>query len=163
MQSKGLSSLLQHHSSKASVLRCSAFFMIQPSHLYMTTRKTIALTLWTFVSKVMSLLFNTLSRFVIAFLPRSKHLLASQPWTIPSPRRHLAVSGAFLVITTGSQVVQMVKCLPAMWVTWVRSLRQEDPLEKEMTTHSSILAWKIPWMEEPGRLQSMESQRVGHN
>ena len=96
-----LKGLLQHHSSKGSILRCSAFFMIQLSHLYMTTRKTIALTLWTFVSKVMSLLFNTLSRFVIAFLLRSKHLLASQPWTIPSPRRHLAVSGAFLVITTG--------------------------------------------------------------
>ena len=72
-----LKSLLQHHSSKASVLLCSAFFMIQLSHLYMTTRKTIALTLWTFVSKVMSLLFNMLSRLVIAFLPRSKHLLIS--------------------------------------------------------------------------------------
>ena len=59
-----------------------------------------------------------------------------------------------LVILT-SLVAQMVKCLPAMWETWVRSLGQEDPLEKEMATHSSILAWKIPWMEEPGRLQSM--------
>ena len=57
----------------------------------------------------------------------------------------------------------MVKCLPAMWDTWVRSLGWEDPLEKEMATHSSTLAWKIAWMEEPGRLQSMESQRVGHN
>ena len=57
----------------------------------------------------------------------------------------------------------MVKCLPAMWDTWVRSLGWEDPLEKEMATHSSTLAWKIPWMEEPGRLQSMESQRVGHD
>ena len=53
-----------------------------------------------------------------------------------------------------SLVVQMVKCLPTMWETWVRSLDWEDPLEKEMATHSSILAWKIPWMEEPGRLQS---------
>ena len=51
----------------------------------------------------------------------------------------------------------------AMWETWVQSLGQEDPLEKEMATHSSTLAWKIPWMEEPGRLQSMGSQRVGHN
>ena len=57
----------------------------------------------------------------------------------------------------------MVKCLPEMWETWVQSLGQEDPLEKETATHSSILAWKIPWMEEPGRLQSMESQRVGHD
>ena len=57
----------------------------------------------------------------------------------------------------------MVKHLPAMRETWVQSLGQEDPLEKEMATHSSILAWKMPWMEEPGRLQSMGSQRVRHN
>ena len=72
-----LKSLLQHHSSKASILRRSAFFMVQLSHPYMTTGKPIALTRWTFVGKVMSLLFNMLSRFVIAFLPRSKHLLIS--------------------------------------------------------------------------------------
>ena len=70
-----LKSLCQHHSSKASVLWCSAFFMVQLSHSYMTTGKTIALTRWTFVSKVMSLLFNMLSRLVIIFLPRSKCLL----------------------------------------------------------------------------------------
>ena len=56
----------------------------------------------------------------------------------------------------------MVKHLPAIWETWVRSLGQEDPLEKEMATHSSTLAWKIPWTEEPDRLQPMGSQRVGH-
>ena len=72
-----LKSLLQHHSSKASILWCSAFYMVLLSHLYMTTGKTIALTIWTFVGKVMSLLFNSLSRFVIAVLPRSKHLLIS--------------------------------------------------------------------------------------
>ena len=72
-----LKSPLQHHSSKSSILQCSAFFMIQLSHPYMTTGKTIALTRQTFVSKVMSLLFNTLSRLVIAFLPRSKRLLIS--------------------------------------------------------------------------------------
>ena len=72
-----LKSLLQHHSSKASIHQCSAFFMVQLSHPYMTTGKTIALTGWTFVGKVMSLLFNMLSRFVIAFLPRSKRLLIS--------------------------------------------------------------------------------------
>ena len=70
-----LKSLLQHHSLKASIFQCSAFFMVQHSHLHMTTRKTIALTMWAFVSKVMSLLFNMLCRFVIAFFPRSKHLL----------------------------------------------------------------------------------------
>ena len=72
-----LKSLLQHHSSTASILQCSAFFIVQLSYPYMTTGKTIALTTWTFVGKVMSLLFNMLSRFAIAFLPRSKHLLIS--------------------------------------------------------------------------------------
>ena len=73
-----LKSFLQHHSSKASILRCSAFFTVQLSHPYMTTgKKTIALTRWTFVGKVMSLLFNMLSRLVRTFLPRSKHLLIS--------------------------------------------------------------------------------------
>ena len=73
-----LKSLLQHHSAKASILQCSASFMVQLSHPYMTTGKTIALTRWTFVGKVMSLLFNILSTLVIAFFPRSKHLLI--PW-----------------------------------------------------------------------------------
>ena len=72
-----LKSLLQHHSLKASILQRSAFFMVQLSHPYLTTGKTIALTIWTFVGKVMSLLFNILSRFVVAFLPRKKHLLIS--------------------------------------------------------------------------------------
>ena len=76
--SKGLSeSLLQHHSSKASILQCSAFFIVQLSHPYMTTGKIIALTRRTFVGKVMFLLFNKLSRLVITFLPRSKHLIIS--------------------------------------------------------------------------------------
>ena len=64
---------------------------------------------------------------------------------------------------TASLVTQVVKNLPAMQETWVRSLGWEDPLEKEMTTHSSILAWRIPWTEEPGGLQSMGSQRVRYN
>ena len=72
-----LKSLLQHHSSKALILQHSAFFMVQLSHSYATTGKTIALTRWTFVSKVISLLFNMLSRFVVALLPRSKRLLIS--------------------------------------------------------------------------------------
>ena len=95
-----LKSFLQHHSSKASILWCSAFFIIQLSHPYMTTGKTIALTRWTFVGKVMSLLFNMLSRLI---------------------------------------------------------------MEKAMEPNSSTLAWKTPWMEEAGRLQSMGSQRVGHD
>ena len=72
-----LKSLLQHHSSKASIFQCSAFFTVQFSHPNMTTGKTIALNIWAFVGKVMSLVFNMLYRFVIAFLPRSKHLLIS--------------------------------------------------------------------------------------
>ena len=65
--------------------------------------------------------------------------------------------------TSTSLVAQRLKCLPAMQETWVQSLGREDPLEKEMATHSGILAWKIPWMEEPGGLQSMGSQRAGHD
>ena len=95
-----LKSLLQHHSSKASILRHSAFLIVQLSHPYMTTGKTIALTRWTFVGQVISLLFNMLSRLV---------------------------------------------------------------MEKAVAPHSSTLAWKIPWMEEPGGLQSMGSLRVGHD
>ena len=77
LKSKGLSRVFQHHSSKASVLLCSTFFIVQLSHPYMTTGKTIALTRWNFVGKVMSWLFNMLSRLVITFLPRSKHPLMS--------------------------------------------------------------------------------------
>ena len=73
-----LKSLLQYHTSKASIFQCSAFFTVQLSHPYMTTGKTIALTGWTFVGKIMSLLINILSSLVITFLPRSKHLLISQ-------------------------------------------------------------------------------------
>ena len=81
LQSKGLSRVPQHHSSKASILLHSAFFMVQLSHPYMTSGKTIVLTIQTFAGKVISLLFNTLSGFVIAFHPRSKHLLIS--WLQP--------------------------------------------------------------------------------
>ena len=81
MQSKGLKSLLQHHSSKASILLHSAFFLVQLSHPYMTTGKTIALTRRTFVGQVMSLLFNTLSTLVIDFLPSGKCLLISWLWS----------------------------------------------------------------------------------
>ena len=79
-----LKSLLQYHSSKASTLQCSTFFIVQLSHPHMTTGKAIALTLQTFVGKVMSLHFNTLSRFIITFLPRSKHLLISSPHYLAS-------------------------------------------------------------------------------
>ena len=73
------------------------------------------------------------------------------------------ISEPHVSYTVASLVAQTVKRLPAMWETWVLSLGQEDPLEKEMATHSSTHAWKIPWTEEPGRLQSMGSQTVGHD
>ena len=103
-----LKSLVQHHSSKASVLQHSTFFIVQLSHPYMTTGKTIALTRRIFVGKVMSLLYNMLSRLVCV-------------------------------------VAQLVKNPPAIWETWLQSLGWEDPLEKGKATHSSILAWRIPW------------------
>ena len=68
-----------------------------------------------------------------------------------------------LQVPLRSLVTQVVKNLPAMWETWVQSLGQEDPLEKELATHSSTLTWKLPWMEEPGRLQSVGLQRVRHD
>ena len=79
-----------------------------------------------------------------------------------APSIILSVSGLFHLVWT-YLVAQTVKRLPTMRETWVQSLGWEDLLEKEMATHSSILAWKIPWMEEPSRLQSMGSQRVGHD
>ena len=93
-----LNSLVQHSTSKASILRCSAFFTVQLSHPYMTTRKTLALTRWTFVGKVMALLYNMLSRLLIAFLPSNKHLLISwmkSPSAVtlePKKRKYVTVS-----------------------------------------------------------------------
>ena len=97
-----LKSLLQHHSSKASILRHSAFFLVQLSHPYMTTGKTIPLTRQTFVGKVMSLLFNMLSRLVITFLPRSKHLLIS--W-LQSP-------SAVILEPSKNKVCHCFQCFP---------------------------------------------------
>ena len=80
----------------------------------------------------------------------------------PLPDTHSLKKQAYYTEIT-SLVAQMVKSSPAMWETWVQSLGWEDPLEEEMATHSSILAWRIQWIEEPGRLRSMGSQRVGDN
>ena len=109
-----LKSLLQHHSSKASILWCSAFFIVQLSHPYMTTGKTVALTGWTFVGKVMSLLFNMLSRLVIAFLPRSKCLLISwlqSPSAVifePKKKKSVTVSRFILVSILSQLAFHMV-------------------------------------------------------
>ena len=110
--------------------------MVQLSHPYLTTGKTVALTRRTFVSKIMSLLFNMMSKFVTAFLPRSKHLLIS--WLqLPTA-----------VILEPKKIVCHCFCfMPS----------------RAMAPHSSTLAWKIPCTEEPGRLQSIGLQRVGHD
>ena len=86
----------------------------------------------------------------------------SQRISAEVPRDKIRFGGWFTVVWA-SLVAKRIKHLPAMRETQVQSLGQEDPLEKEMATHSSTLAWRIPWTEEPGRLQSMGSQRVGHN
>ena len=101
-----LKSVLQHHNLKASILQHSDFFTVQSSHLHMTTGKTIALTLWTFVGKVMSLLFNTLSMFVITFLPRSKCLLIS--W-LQSP--------SAVILESPKKVCHCFHCFP-IYLTW---------------------------------------------
>ena len=101
------------------------------------------------------------------FSPGESHGQRSLAGHSPQGHKELDVtqyaSAFFTHNFSSSLVAQRLKCLPAMWETWVRSLGREDPLEKEMATHSSILAWRIPWTEEPGRLQSMGSQRVGHD
>ena len=217
--SKGLSRVFSSTTvQKHQFSRCSAFFMVQLSYLSMTSGQTIDLTIQTFVGKVMSLLFNMLSRFVIAFLPRSKCLLISwlQSVTIHSyfgaqenkvchyfnnfyslllfsnciRRGILSLSflkclGFYSCFTfccdrwieklvelfTRLQTIELpnnimgfpggsvLKNPPAVAEGVGLILDQEDPLEKEMATHSSILAWEIPWTEEPGGLQSMGSQK----
>ena len=112
---QGTLSLLQHHSSKASILWCSAFFTVQLSHPYTTTGKTIALTRWTFVGKVMSLLFNMLSRLVITFLPRSKCLLIS--W-LQSP-------SAVILEPKKNKVWHCFHCLP-LYFPWGDGTRCHD-------------------------------------
>ena len=156
-----LKSLHQHHSSKASILQCSVFFTVQLSHPYMITGKSIALTRWTFVGKVMSLLLDMLSRLVIAFLPRSKCLLISwlqSPSTVIwNPQNKVChCFHYFPIYLTWSDETSfpngsVVKNPPKMQETWVWPLGLEDPLEKEMATHSIILVWEIPWTEDPGR------------
>ena len=116
LQSKGLfKSLLQNHSSKASILMRSAFFIVQLSHPHMTTGKTIALTRWTFAGKAMFLLFNTLSRLVIAFLPRSKHLLIS--W-LQSPSAVILETKKVKSLTVSSRICHEVMGLDTMMLAF---------------------------------------------
>ena len=120
-----LKSLLQHHSSKASILWCSAFFILQLSHPSMTTGKTIALTRWTFVGKVMSLLFNMLSRLVITFLPRSKCLLISWPQSPSAVILEPPKIKSATVSSVSPSICHEVMGLDAMiLVFWMLSLSQ---------------------------------------
>ena len=105
---------LQHHSSRASILRHSAFFLVQLSHPYMTTGKTIALTRCTFVGKVMSLLFNMLSRLVITFLPRSKHIFISQ---LQSP--------SAMILESKKVVFHCLRCFP-IYLPWTDGTKCHD-------------------------------------
>ena len=135
MQSKGLSRVFaQHHSSKASILQRSAFLIVQLSHSYMTTGKTIALTRWTFVDKVMSLLFNMLSRLVIG--EGNGTPLQYFAWKIPwmeEPGR-----------------LQSMGSLRVGHDFTFTFTFHFHALEKEMATHSNVLAWRIPGTGEPG-------------
>ena len=145
-----LESLLQHHSSKGSIFQCSAYFMIQLSHLCMIAGKTVALTRWTFVSKVMSLPFNALSRFFIAFLPRSKHLLIScylqsLSTVILEPRKINSAT----VSSFSSSICQELKGLDAMiFIFWILSFEPAFSLSsltftKKIFTSSSFSAIKM--------------------
>ena len=188
-----LKNLFQHHSSKASILQCSAFFVVQLSHPYMTTGKTIALTRWTFVGKLMSLLFNMLSMLVNKTKQKTSegdgipvelfqileddavrvlHSICQQIWKTQQWPLGWKRSVSIPIPKKGNAKECSNYCTVALishasglpwWETRVWSLRQEDLLEKEMATHSSTLVWKIPWTEEPGGLQSMGLQRVRHD
>ena len=145
LQSKGLSSLLQHHSSKASILQRSAFFTVQLSHPYMTTGKTIALTRQTFVGKVISLLFNMLSRLVITFLPRSKHLLIS--W-LQFPSAVILEPRKIKSATVSPSICHEVMGLDAViFVFWMVSFKPNFSLSyfifKRLFSSSSLSAIRV--------------------
>ena len=142
-----LRSLLQHHSSKASILWHLAFFMVQLLHPFMTTGKTIALTIWTFVGKVMSLLFNILSRFVIAFLPKSKHLLISwlkSPSAVllePKKRKSVTVS---IVSPSICHEVMALDAMIFVFESWVLSqLFSLSSFIKRLFSSSSLSAIRV--------------------
>ena len=150
-----LKSLLQHHSSKASILQCSAFFIVQLSHPYLSTGKTIALTRWTFVGKVMSLLFVMLSMLVITFLPRSKHLLEkskhfhqwNQMWLYlsrknPRVSQENRRSGEYCVFTS----VKGENKLKFIWMCLKTSGRSYKNLVS-MATYTNVLLLEVAWAD----------------
>ena len=150
-----LKSLLQHHSSKASILRHSAFFMVQLSHPYMTTGETIALSRWTFVSKVMSVLFNMLSRFIIAFLLTSKCLLISWLWSpsavILEPKKIKSVTVSIISPSICHEVMGLDAMILIFWIlsfkpafslysfTFIKSLFRSSSLSAIRVVSSAYL------------------------
>ena len=140
-----LKSLIQHHSSKASVLQHSALFMVQLSHPYMTTGKTIALTRWTFVDKVMSLRFDMLSRLVITFLPRSKWLLISWLHSLPAVILELKKIKSATVSTVSPSICHEEMGLDAMiLVFWMVSFKPIFSLSfQEAFSSSSLSALRV--------------------
>ena len=145
-----LKSLLQHHSSKASIFQHSALFTVQLSHPYMTTGKTIVLTRWTFVDKVMSLLFNMLSRLVITFLPRSKRLLISwlqspSAMILEAPKiqsttdSHL--SGFQFLTTMNKATIDILKSRDIIWSTKVRLVKAMDYKEIQPVHPKGNRSW----------------------
>ena len=135
-----LKSLPQHHSSKASILQCSAFFIVQLSHPYNTTGKTIALTRWTFVGKVLSLLFNILPRLVITFLPRSKHLLIS--W-LQSPSAVILeppkIKSVTVSIISPSICHEVMEPDAMILVFWMLSFKPPFPSPLSLSSRGSLV------------------------
>ena len=135
-----LKSLLQHHRSKASVLRLSAFCIVQLSHPYMTTGKTIAVTRWTFVGKVMSLHFNKLSRLIVTFLPRSKHLLIS--WlqspsaVILEPKK---IKSAIVFTVSPSIYHEMMGLDAKILVFWILSCKPTFSISSSLSSRGSLV------------------------
>ena len=151
LQSKGLLSLLQYHSSKASILRCSAFFTVQLSHPQMTTGKTIALTRWTFVGKVVSLLLNMLSRLVITFLPSSKGLLILWLQSLSAVILEPQKIKSDTVSTVSPSISDEVMGPDAMtFIFWMLSFKPTFSLSsftfiKRLFSSSSLVRWKQLW------------------
>ena len=149
-------SLLQHHSSEASILQCSAFFIVQFSHPYMTTGKTIALTRWTFVSKVLSLLFNMLSRLVIAFLSRSKRLLISWlQWPSALILEPKKIKSDTVSIDSSSICYEVMGLDVMIFVFWMLSFKPAFSLSSftfiKRLLRSSLLSalylWELIWCQ----------------
>ena len=138
-----LKSLLQHHSSKASISQCSALFIVQISHPYMTTGKTIALTIWASLGKVMSLLFNTLSRFLIAFLPRSKCLLIS---CLQSPSTMILepmIKSITVSIISPSICHEVMGSDAIIFVFWMLSFKIAFPSPPSLSSRDSLVPLRI--------------------